>query len=252
MVSEKQLNRVGKWLAGAKRILVITGAGISAESGIPTFRGADGYWKKHDVMTLASPEGFAANPALVWEWYAERIATVRAAEPNAGHRALVELERRVPEFILLTQNVDGLHRRAGSQNMHEIHGSILRARCMETDKIYSIDDLNIEPPFPVRTPEGNLARPDVVWFGEIIKMDAMEAVDQYFDADKVEMCLMIGTTGMFPYIQRWALQTRQRDGKLIEINPEPTMLADFCNEVLECNAGDCLPGLVEYVSKSTY
>lgn len=239
------LDRAAERLAAARRVLAITGAGISAESGIPTFRGAAGLWKNYDPMQLASPEGFEQDPALVWEWYAWRLDKVRAAAPNPGHRALARLEEHLGDGLLvLTQNVDGLHQAAGSRNVWEIHGNIRRVRCTVTDKVYAPDEIPIEAPFPVRTPEGHLARPDVVWFGEIIRLEAVEAVDRFLAGGTPDVCLLVGTTGMFPYIQRWAMRCAQSATTMIEINPEPSLLAQLCDHVFETNAGQCLPRLV--------
>ncbi|MBI5153595.1 NAD-dependent protein deacylase [Candidatus Poribacteria bacterium] len=239
--------RAADWIAKARAVLVITGAGLSAASGIPTFRGKDGWWKNHDPMTLASPEGFAADPALVWEWYVHRISLVRAAEPNPAHEALARLERLVPSLLVLTQNVDGLQQRAGSQSVHEIHGSILRARCTRTGRVYSVDELDLRPPFPVKTPDGALARPDVVWFGEPIRTEAAAAVEEFLDSKSPGVCLTVGTTALFSYIQSWALRV-SRGGRLVEINPEPTGMADHCDEVLALPAAEVLPRIADLVA----
>ncbi|MEQ8818730.1 MAG: NAD-dependent deacylase [Sumerlaeia bacterium] len=237
------LGETARRLAGAESVLVLTGAGISAESGIPTFRGREGLWKNHDPMELASPEGFARDPALVWEWYAWRIGLVQAARPNPGHEALARLEKATPRFLLLTQNVDGLHRRAGSENLHEIHGSILRARCTETDRIYPIEDLDLEK-IPVRTPEGTLARPDVVWFGETIRMDAYGAVEAFLADQPPDVCLVIGTSGLFAYIQGWVLRARRAGAFVADVNTDPSPLAQVCQAVIRQPAGEALPRLI--------
>lgn len=238
-------------LAGAPRVLAITGAGISAESGISTFRGAGGWWKNHDPARLASPQGFAADPALVWEWYIHRIRTVLAAEPNAGHRALAELERRASSgFCLLTQNVDGLHQRAGSRRVHEIHGTILQARGTRSDRRVPVADLDIDAPPPLRAADGELLRPDVVWFGETIRTDAYRAVETFLDQAPPDVCLVVGTSGMFPYIQAWAIRARMAGALLAEINPEPGDLASSCDIVIARPAGEALPKLLEPASTS--
>lgn len=235
---------LGARIAGARRILVLTGAGMSAESGIPTFRGNEGAWRHFDPEQLASPEGFARDPKLVWEWYAERRGKVLAARPHAGHQALVQLESNTAGFLLLTQNVDGLHQVAGNQSVAEIHGSIHRSKCTRTGRIYTAAELPIEPPFPLRTPTGDLARPDVVWFGETIRMDAYGRVEEFLAAGFLDLVLIVGTTGLFPYIQRWAMTARQGGAHLVEINPEPSILAQFCDVVLEQPASQALPALV--------
>ncbi|MDK2970939.1 MAG: NAD-dependent deacetylase [Candidatus Sumerlaeota bacterium] len=242
---EKALQEAARLLAEARRVLVLTGAGVSAESGIPTFRDAQqGLWATFDPMQLASPEGFARDPKLVWEWYAARLEQVEKALPNAGHQALAELERRKEAFLLLTQNVDGLHQRAGNQNVHEIHGSIRRVRCTVTDHVYAEGEIPVRPPFPLLTPQGHLGRPDVVWFGEVIRMDACAAVERFLAAGRPDVLLVVGTTGMFPYIQRWVMQAFGLGTKVIEVNPEPSALADFCHVELAGKAGEVLPGIV--------
>src|SRR6058998_2382350 len=153
-------------LRGARFIAVLTGAGISAESGLATFRDAQtGLWARFDPRELATSSAFARNPKLVWDWYAWRREHVAAARPNAGHLALAELEQRVPEFALITQNVDGLHQRAGSRNPIELHGNITRTKCFEEDKI--VNEWQESRDVPPRCPScGGRLRPDVVWFGE--------------------------------------------------------------------------------------
>ncbi|MCB2154312.1 NAD-dependent deacylase [bacterium] len=239
------LAEVAQWLQDARSVLVLTGAGISAESGIPTFRGKDGWWKNHDPMELASPEGFARNPALVWEWYAYRYHLVEKAQPNPGHHAIAHLEERTPAFLLLTQNVDGLHRRAGSKNVHEIHGSIQRMRCTRTGKIYHPTDVPIEPPFPLKTPDGDLLRPDVVWFGETIRMDAAEAVEDFLATHHPDVCLLIGTSALFAYIQSWSLRAKYAGARLVEINAERSTLSGMADAFIQQQAGTALPQLVE-------
>src|SRR5262245_46121262 len=159
----------------ARRVCVLTGAGISAESGIPTFRDAlTGLWSKFRPEELATPEAFERNPKLVWEWYASRRDRVAQAVPNAGHRALVELEGRIAEFTLVTQNVDGLHARAGSRNLLELHGNIARTRCFGCDRMLDESTMRAGTP-PTCMHCGALARPDVVWFGEMLPEPALQA-----------------------------------------------------------------------------
>ena len=154
-------------LRDARHVVALTGSGISAESGVPTFREAQsGLWERYDPQQLATPQAFARDPRLVWEWYEWRRKLVREAEPNPGHRALAELERRIPGFTLVTQNVDELHARAGSRNVIELHGSILRSKCSREAVIV---ELERNDPVPPRCPRcGALLRPDVVWFGEML------------------------------------------------------------------------------------
>lgn len=182
-------------LRGARGVVVLTGAGISAESGIPTFRDAlTGLWANYNAQDLATPEAFARQPAVIWDWYASRRATIRRAQPNAGHRALVELARRVPRFTLVTQNVDGLHQRAGSDGVIELHGNILRSRCSREGVVVDVDDPAREPSPPPCPRCGAPLRPDVVWFGELLPPDALAAAEAA--AATCDVLLSVGTSNL--------------------------------------------------------
>jgi len=183
----------GTRLTTARRVAVLTGAGISAESGIPTFRDAlTGLWARYDPEELATPQAFERNPVLVWDWYAERRSRVAACVPNAGHHALAELERRTPEFLLITQNVDGLHGAAGSHRMVELHGNIRRVKCSRDGRIVESWDGDQRPPPCPHC--GAPLRPDVVWFGEILPEAAFaRALDA---ARRCEVFLSVGTSNL--------------------------------------------------------
>jgi NAD-dependent deacetylase len=178
----------------ARRVVVLTGAGVSAESGVPTFRDAQtGLWANFKPEDLATPEAFRRNPRLVWEWYATRRARVGEVQPNPGHFAITELERRVPEFLLATQNVDGLHQRAGSRNVVELHGNITRTKCFEEDTI--VESWPTSAEVPPRCPRcGGWLRPDVVWFGEMLPEEefarALEA------SRRCEVLFSVGTSAL--------------------------------------------------------
>lgn len=180
-------------LRGAQRVVVLTGAGISAESGIPTFRDAlTGLWATYRAEDLATPEAFARQPGVVWDWYHSRRASIRRAEPNAGHRALVDLARRVSRCTLVTQNIDGLHQRAGSTDVIELHGNILRSRCSREGTV--VDD-----PLPAGSPPpcprcGAPLRPDVVWFGELLPLDALATAEAA--AADCDVLLSVGTSNL--------------------------------------------------------
>ena len=233
-----------------KRILVITGAGISAESGIATFRGKDGYWRKLDPTKLATPEAFARDPQLVWDWYRERRAKIREAQPNAGHVAITKLARECSEFLLVTQNVDDLHRRAqhdsesiSTDQIVQIHGDIFLTRCSRCDHGHCEDDDGAG--IPVCPLCNAMMRPGVVWFGESLDFQRIRTVENYLSNGGCDVVLVIGTTAMFGYIVDWALRAAGEGGRLIEINPDTTSLTPFATESLQKPAGTVLPQLVD-------
>ena len=181
-------------LRRAQRVTVLTGAGISAESGIPTFRDAlTGLWASYDPEELATPQAFARQPGLVWDWYAERRARLALAEPNPGHHALVEVERSIPAFTLITQNVDGLHRLAGNRCVLELHGNIRRVRCSREGTL--IERWNDREQTPPLCPAcGAMLRPDVVWFGELLPADLLREAWQ--SAETCDLFLSVGTSNL--------------------------------------------------------
>jgi NAD-dependent deacetylase len=232
------------------RVLVITGAGISAESGIPTFRGKNGYWRNLDPAKLATPEAFERDPELVWQWYRERRAMIRAAEPNSAHAAITKLGNNCREFLLVTQNVDNLHVRAEDQSSHlaadkivQIHGDIFLTRCSHCAWQYHEVDKDGSG-LPRCQKCGELMRPGVVWFGEMLDRQQIERVEAYLER-QCDIVLVIGTTAMFGYITEWALRAAANGGELIEINPDPTTLSTFATKTLREPAGVALPGLIE-------
>jgi NAD-dependent deacetylase len=226
----------------ARSIAVLTGAGISAESGVPTFRDAQtGLWSKFKPEDLATPEAFRRNPRLVWEWYQWRRERVGSVSPNPGHAALAELERRVPQFTLITQNVDGLHQRAGSKRIIELHGNIVRTKCFaENVVVDSWPETNDVPP---RCPRcGSHLRPDVVWFGESLPDGVFEAADQA--ARECDLFFSIGTsTVVYPAaaLPHTALESC---ATVVEINPNPTPLTPKAHFALHGPSGVILPQLI--------
>ncbi len=225
----------------ARHVCVLTGAGISAESGIPTFRDAlTGLWAKFRPEELATPEAFERDPRLVWEWYEARRTSVRAAQPNPGHHALAELARRVPRLTLVTQNVDGLHERAGSTGVLEYHGNILRDRCMDEQAVRE------RVPGPDGLPHcatcGALLRPDVVWFGEAIPAEPMRLADAA--ARACDVFLSVGTSSLvYPAAGLAEIALRQ-GATIIEINPNPTDLSSCAEAALRGPSGRVLPELL--------
>lgn len=232
-------------LRTARRVAVLTGAGISAESGVPTFREAQtGLWARYNPEELATPEAFRRNPRLVWEWYAWRQERVRQAEPNAGHYALVEMERRIAEVALITQNVDGLHRRAGSQQVVELHGNLFRVKCFAEDR--PVENWPESANIPPRCPHcGSLLRPDVVWFGESLAASALRVAEQA--AVTAEIFFSIGTSALVYPAANLPFTALAAGATVVEINPQPTPLSPQVTFSLNGPAGVILPRLVEQV-----
>jgi NAD-dependent deacetylase len=231
-------------LVAARRVAVLTGAGISAESGIPTFRDAlTGLWANYDPQELATPEGFARNPKLVWEWYAERRARIAGVQPNPGHVALAELERRYKEFILVTQNIDSLHQRAGSREVVELHGNIARVKCSVEETIVRDFPQDESPP---RCHCGAFLRPDVVWFGEMLPSDALARAEEA--AEHCEVFLSIGTSAQVYPAAELPLRALSAGATVVEINPERTALTRHAQFSLQGSAGTILPQLVRGLS----
>ena len=228
-------------LRRAGSVLVLTGSGISAESGLPTFRGTGGLWRTHRVEELASPEGFARDPKLVWSWYNERNAAHRRAQPNAGHYAIAALEERFTDFTLATQNVDSLHLRAGSRNVFELHGALRTARCTGCDAREPIDarGLSIER---IDHECGGRLRPDIVWFGEALPARAWSGARAA--AERSDVILVVGTSAVvYPAA---ALATfGSRHTYVAEINPEETAISGRVDCIVREPAAQALPRLME-------
>jgi len=253
------------------RVLVLTGAGVSAESGIPTFRGKDGYWRNLDPAKLATSEAFARDPQLVWEWYRERRQRIRNARPNAAHDAVARLAQRADEFLLVTQNVDDLHARAGipAQRMVRIHGDIFVTRCSRCEFSYVGRGGSPEPPgacavqptkgrlrsiAPTCEKDANLPRcpdcdalmrPGVVWFGEQLSRNELERVEDFLDGGACDVVIVAGTTATFGYIIDWALRGSRDGAELIEVNPEETPLSRFATQQVREPAAIALPRIVD-------
>lgn len=232
-------------LRAARRVAVLTGAGVSAESGVPTFRDAQsGLWGRYRPEDLATPEAFRRNPKLVWDWYAMRREQVHSVQPNPGHRALAELEQRVPDFLLITQNVDGLHQRAGSRNVVELHGNISRVKCFEDGALVEQwDDSGETPP---RCPRcGGFLRPDVVWFTESLPEDAFTRA--LTAASRCEVFLSIGTSTLVYPAAGLPRDALNAGAVVVEVNPNPTPFTPDATHFLPGPAGEVLPALLQSV-----
>ncbi len=235
------LANLAQLLQQVRHVAALTGAGISRESGIPTFRGPGGLWRNFRPEELATPQAFSRDPRLVWEWYDWRRGLISQASPNPGHEALAALEELTPDFTLITQNVDGLHALAGSSRVLEVHGSIWEVRCTTCGSVK--EDRRVPMPIlPLCNLCGGLLRPNVVWFGEGLAPDVLDAVQRALK--QTQVMLVVGTSAVVQPAASFALWARQWGAKLAEINPEPTPLTPHCNFVLTGKAGEVLPRLV--------
>jgi NAD-dependent deacetylase len=229
-------------LMKARQVAVLTGAGISAESGVPTFRGDDGLWQTYRATDLATPEAFARDPQLVWQFYSWRRELISKVTYNPAHVALVELERRVDSFTLISQNVDGLHLLAGSQNLLELHGNLWKVRCTRCQKISLNRSLDMGP-MPTCEDCGGLLRPHVVWFGESLDPDILhQAVEACRNS---EVMLVIGTSSLVQPAASLALEAKSAGAVVAEINLEKTPHTHMMDVSLLGKAGEILPKLLE-------
>ncbi|WP_456475947.1 SIR2 family NAD-dependent protein deacylase [Oceanithermus sp.] len=226
-------------LQRAERVVVLTGAGVSAESGIPTFRGSGGLWEGFRPEELATPEAYARDPEKVWRWYAMRYAQVMQAKPNEAHRLLVELERAKERgFLLVTQNVDGLHARAGNRRLVELHGNITRARCERCGHRQPLPPPGDFTPPPICERCGGRMRPDVVWFGEFLDADHLAQAERAFMT--AEVALVVGTSAVVEPAASLGRIAKSAGAYLIEVNPEPTPLTPLADLSLRTSASEGL------------
>ena len=233
-------------LETAKKIVFFTGAGISAESGIATFRGADGIWNKMKPEELASFDAFMRNPDLVWEWYQHRRDIINNVEPNAGHAAIAELEKYY-EVTVVTQNIDNLHRRAGSTKIFELHGNIERNFCSDCKTFYKITDFEKLSSVPKCKNCGGLIRPDVVWFGEMLPQDQFTGGETA--AEWSDICFVVGTSAVVYPAAYIPMSAKQAGSYLVEINIEPTEMTQYADYSIFGKAGEILPEIIKLVKK---
>ncbi len=239
----REIKEIAKAIREAERIVVFTGAGISAESGVPTFRGKEGLWKRYRPEELATPQAFARDPKLVWEWYNWRRELIAPLQPNPGHRFVAALETLGAQVTVVTQNIDGLHKKAGSTVIEEVHGNIWQVRCTKEGTITENTHVPL-PEIPPHCPEcGALLRPNVVWFGEALPQDVwMRALDA---ASKADLMLVIGTSAMVYPAAGLPENTLAAGGRVAEINPDPTPLSGAVTWSLRMKAGEAGRALAE-------
>jgi NAD-dependent deacetylase len=238
-------NSIVEQLKEAKKIVFVTGAGISQESGIPTFRGKGGLWRNHDAMKLATIDAFYDNPKLVWEWYNERRQNIFAAEPNLGHKAIVELEK-FSKVVILTQNIDGLHQRAGSSKVLELHGSIVKIKCTVCD--YKDEIFTEFAEIPPLCTCGNILRPDVVWFGEGLPQDVWQ--DAIMHANSCDVMVIAGTSLVVSPANTLPIYAKQNNATLVEINPDKTIMTGDMDLSVRSTSATAIPELVSVFKRT--
>jgi len=235
----KMFESIIEQIKDIQKIVFVTGAGISQESGIPTFRGKDGLWRNYNAMELATIDAFYKNPKLVWEWYNERRRNIFSARPNLGHKAITELEKYA-EVVILTQNIDGLHQKAGSTKVLELHGSIVKIKCSVCDfKDEMITEFSEIPPL---CKCGNILRPDVVWFGESLPQDVWQKAIIF--SSQCDLMIIAGTSLVVSPANTLPIYAKQNNAILIEINPEKTEMSSEMDLVIRNTSASALPKFV--------
>lgn len=246
---ERAVERAAEILNASRSVAVFAGAGLSAESGLPTFRDSGGLWEGHRVEDVATPEGFARDPLLVWRFYAQRQVDQTRVSPNAGHRALAAMEEMFDDFLLITQNVDNLSERAGSRKMVKIHGDLMDVWCWRCewrsvlDRPVSPASLNTPADIPRCPVCGSLTRPGVVWFGEMLPAAAIERAISFTSA--AEALITVGTSGLVSGGYGFTESVRSHGGKVIEVNPNETCLSDQADVLVRAGSASALPAILE-------
>ncbi len=241
MFSEKLIQK----LKSAESVVFFTGAGISAESGVPTFRGEDGLWKKFKPEELANFDAFLKNTELVWEWYKYRKQIIANVQPNPGHYAIVEFEKIYKNFAIITQNVDNLHRRAGSKNIFELHGNIQHNYCIKCRRDFSDELILSKTEIPNCDVCGGLIRPGVVWFGETLPEDQWNGAERA--ALSADVFFSVGTSGIVFPAASLPYSAKRNGAYIVEVNPETTPLTDIADEFLSGKSGVILPQIVKII-----
>ncbi|MBN2378266.1 NAD-dependent deacylase [candidate division WOR-3 bacterium] len=242
---EDKIKKARDAIAKAYKIIVFTGAGISKESGVPTFREAGGLWEEFKAEDFATPEAFSRRPKEVWEWYRFRRDLARKVEPNPGHYAVARLEDARSDFMVATQNIDNLHTRAGSRNVIELHGNIMHSYCMKCGLLADESEAELPGEVPVCPREGcgGVMRPKVVWFGEQLDPDDLDR--SYMFASEADCCLVIGTSGFVYPAAQIPFLAKRNDACVIEINPEPSGITQIADYFLQGPAAQITPQLLE-------
>ena len=235
----KMFDTVAQKLKDSRKIVFVTGAGISQESGIPTFRGKDGYWRKYDPMKLASIDAFYDDPKLVWEWYEDRRKNILDVKPNEGHFAISQMEE-FKDVVVLTQNIDGLHQRSGSTNVLELHGSIIRIKCTVCDFTDNITE-NFES-LPPKCKCGSMLRPDVVWFGEPLPQNIWQSAIK--EASICDVMIIVGTSLVVSPANTLPVYAKQNGAILIEVNPEKTVMSNDMALSIQATSVGVLPKML--------
>ena len=244
-LSDKEISNLKAVLSASERIVVLTGSGVSAESGIPTFRGNEGYWDNFSPQDLASPTGYKNNPDIVWRWYLERRKAALELKPNPAHFALAQIEKYFDDFVMITQNIDNMHQRAGSKNVYEIHGSLFRSKCNFCEKIWQDETVDFKDDWHIcpycKTEYG--VRPDVVWFGEPLPADILELGMQ--KSMSANIFISAGTSGnVYPAAELPYIALRN-DAFILECNLDKTQLSRHVDIFIGGKAGISLPKVLE-------
>lgn len=243
------LDEIVNAVRNCRSCVVLTGAGISAESGVPTFRGSEGLWGKFKPEELATMAAFISNPKIVWEWYNWRRQIVGEVKPNPGHYSLCDLQQWFDQFTLVTQNVDGLHRAAGSENILELHGNIYRNKCLDCNHQFS-EDMDIDPDNIPSCPHcGGKIRPDVVWFGEMLDPQIINKA--FSESEQTELFFSIGTSAIVHPAASLPITAKRQGATLVEINPEMTPLSELADYYVSAKSGEFLPTLVERLKQTS-
>jgi NAD-dependent deacetylase len=249
MSENADISALSEILGKASRVVALTGAGISAESGIPTFRGKNGLWRKYRAEELATPSAFHQDPELVWEWYNWRRGIIAPVEPNPGHKVLARWEKTFPEFALISQNIDGLHWKAGSKNILELHGNIWKMRCTEEGTVIENFDSPLKEIPPYCSSCGALLRPHVVWFGESLSPTILQRA--FLLSSQCELMFVIGTSAVVQPAASLPLSATEAGAKIVEININPTPLTPYVDISFMGKAGEILPRIDKNLNRES-